>query len=62
MCHCKRNYDRARLDADKTAKPKTRIIHHPDIGKLVGPSIPLVHPEYEDENGKRIPLQTLKNA
>lgn len=48
---------KARLDADKTAKPKTRIVHHPPPGKLAGPGIPPVDPELEDvATGARTPL------
>jgi hypothetical protein len=46
----------ARLDADKTAQPLTRIVHHPPRGGCISPRMPLVAPEYEDENGKRTPL------
>jgi hypothetical protein len=45
----------ARLDADKTAKPLTSIVHHTEGGTLKGPGIPLVNPEWE-EGGKRIAL------
>lgn len=44
---------KARLDADRTAEPLTRIVHHPKRGDCIGPAIPLVRPQYEDENGKR---------
>lgn len=47
---------RARLDADRTAEPLTRIEHHPPRGGCIGPYMPLVNPEYVDENGKRTPL------
>ena len=47
---------RARLDADRTAEPLTRIEHHPPHGGCIGPYMPLVNPEYVDENGKRTPL------
>lgn len=46
----------ARLDADRTAQPLTRIVHHPPHGACIGPHMPLVNPEYEDENGKRTAL------
>jgi hypothetical protein len=47
----------ARIDADKRAKPKTRLIHHPSGGKLAGPGMPLVDPELEDvDSGARTPL------
>ncbi len=48
--------ERARLDTDGTAKPKTRIIHHPPEMACMGPGTPLHAPEYEDEKGKRTPL------
>ena len=47
---------RARLDADRTAEPLTRIEHHPPHGGCISPYMPLVNPEYVDENGKRTPL------
>jgi hypothetical protein len=47
---------KARLDADGTAKPLTRIVHHPPKDARVGPGIPLHAPEHEDEHGKRTPL------
>lgn len=48
---------RARLDADGTASPKTRIIHHPNPEHCIGPHTPLSRPELEDvETGDRIPL------
>lgn len=46
----------ARLDAEGTAKPKTRIVNHPKSGWCVGPATVLIAPEYEDENGDRISL------
>lgn len=46
----------ARLDADRTAQPLTRIVHHPPHGGCLSPYMPLVNPEYEDENGKRTAL------
>jgi len=46
----------ARLDADGTAQPLTRIISHPPVNWCVGPGTRLVQPEYEDQSGKRIPL------
>jgi len=48
---------RARLDADGTAKPLTRIIHHPPVGVCVGPGTTLIQPEYEDAAGKRTPIR-----
>lgn len=50
------NTTKARIDADRTAKPRTRIVHHPVPGTLVGPGTKLHRPEWEDENGDRIPL------
>lgn len=47
---------RARLDADRTARPLTRIEHHPPHGGCISPYMPLVNPEYVDENGKRMAL------
>lgn len=46
----------ARLDANRTAQPRTRIVHHPPRNACLGPHMPLVNPEYEDENGSRVPL------
>jgi hypothetical protein len=48
--------EKARLDADGTAQPKTRIVHHPPENGCVGPGTPLHNPEYEDESGVRAPL------
>lgn len=47
---------KARLDADGTAKPKTRIVHHPNRDHCVGPGMKLNRPEFEAEDGTRIPL------
>ena len=47
---------RARLDADRTAEPLTRIEHHPPHGGCVSPYMPLVAPEYVGANGERVPL------
>jgi len=47
---------KARLDADKTAKPKTRIIKHVPVGQCVGPHTHLTDLEYEDEDGLRTKL------
>lgn len=46
----------ARLDADGTARPKTRIVHHPVAGNCFGPGVPLRDPEWESESGERIKL------
>ncbi len=47
----------ARLDADRTAKPKTRIVNHPKAGHCVGPGAPLRKPELEDTATKaRTPM------
>lgn len=43
----------ARLDADRMAKAKTRIVHHPNIEHCVGPGGKLSNPEYENEYGER---------
>ncbi len=57
---------RARLDADKTAKPRTRIVTHVEVGErcsIAGPGIPLLNPEYvDDETGERTPLVTPLSA
>ena len=37
----------ARVDADRTAKPLTRIVSHPKAGWCVGPGTVLVDPEFE---------------
>lgn len=47
----------ARLDADGSAKPLTRIVHHPKEGGRIGPGMVLINPEYETEEGERIPLK-----
>lgn len=47
----------ARLDADRTAVPISRIVHHPPAGACVGPGSRLVQPEYEDDKGVRTPLK-----
>lgn len=52
----------ARLDADRTAQPLTRIVHHPPREGCIGPYMPLVAPEYEDEHGKRTPLDAPATA
>lgn len=49
----------ARLDADRTAKPLTRIISHPPVTWCVGPGTRLIDPEYEDAEGKRHPIISL---
>ena len=46
----------ARLDADRTAVPLTRIEHHPPHGGCISPYMPLVNQEYVDADGKRPPL------
>lgn len=47
---------KARLDEDRTAKPMSRIIHHPAFNQtIVDPGMPLYSPEYEN-NGERQPL------
>lgn len=46
----------ARLDADRTAKPLTRIVQHVRPGDAVGPGRPLHEPEHEAEDGTRTPL------
>lgn len=47
---------RARLDAERTAKPLTRIIAHVQAGEMVGPGI-TVPMALETETGDRIPLK-----
>jgi hypothetical protein len=49
----------ARVDHDRTAKPLTRIVHHPDVSKCFGPGSKLTRPEYEAEDGTRTPLEDL---
>lgn len=49
---------RARLDADRTAEPLTRIVHHPPRGGCLSPYMPLVNPEYVGDDGTRTPLGT----
>ena len=46
----------ARLDADGTAVPKTKIIHHPNPDNCMSPGMPLHNPELQLENGERILL------
>lgn len=46
----------ARLDADRTATGKTRIVIHPPEGACIGPGMAMPDPEYEDEEGKRMSL------
>lgn len=46
----------ARLDADGTAEPLTRIVHHPREGACQGPQSTLVNPELVQADGTRVPL------
>lgn len=46
---------KARLDADKTAKPLTRIVGHVSDNKVIGPGL-VTADSYETEEGERIPL------
>lgn len=48
--------DKARLDADGTAKAKTRIVGHARPGDVVGPGVPARRLEHEAEDGGRTPL------
>lgn len=50
----------ARLDADRTATGKTRIVHHPSVGERIVSGGPLVRPEYEAEDGTRVPLTEVR--
>jgi len=43
----------ARIDADRTAKPLTSIVHHPPIQWCVGPGTRLIDPEYVGCDGRR---------
>ena len=47
---------KARLDADGTAKGKTRIVCHPKVGDCFGSGMTLIDPQYETEQGERITL------
>ena len=47
---------KARLDADGTAKGKTRIVTHHNVDHCFGPGVALNRPEYETEQGERITL------
>jgi len=49
---------KARLDADRTAKPLTRLVKHAPIGQCVSPNMASHGDtlEYEDESGSRTPL------
>jgi hypothetical protein len=51
---------KARLDKDKSAKPLTRIVHHPNPNHCIAHgllgSVAVFHPEYEDETGARTSL------
>jgi hypothetical protein len=46
----------ARVDADKTAKPKTRLIGHARRGDCVGPSSHPADAIEDVETGERTPL------
>lgn len=50
------NTRRARLDADRTAKPLSRIVSHPPRAWCSGPGTILVDPEYELPDGVRLAL------
>ena len=50
----------ARLDADRSAKPRTRLVQHARPGDAVGPGRPLREPEYED--GSRVALAAAAEA
>lgn len=53
---------RARLDADRTAKPKTRLIGHANAGHCLGPgSVPADALE-DTETGKRTPLTQAQDS
>lgn len=52
----------ARVDAEGTAKPKSRIVHHPKADDCQGPGMALKNPEYEQEGGTRIPLKATKKT
>lgn len=49
----KKNVEKARLDADRSAKPKTRLMkHHPNNGNCIGPqTIPIGMTLLDDETG-----------
>ena len=49
-------HPRARLDAEGTAQPLTRIVSHPQRDWCLGPGMAMVEPEYEDQHGHRTPL------
>lgn len=49
---------KARLDADKTAKPLSRIVGHTNPNWVQGPWINIPE-EYRDEEDNRIPLSTI---
>lgn len=44
----------ARLDADRTATARSRIVTHARPGDRIGPGAPLRDPQYEDETGARV--------
>ena len=46
---------KARLDADKTAKPLTKLVGHAKIGDCVGPGV-TVADQWRHEDGTSIPL------
>jgi hypothetical protein len=46
---------KARLDADRTAKPKSSIVGHAKTGDCVGPNI-TIPDEYRNDDGARVPL------
>lgn len=47
----------ARLDPHGTEKPRTRIVTHANPDHCFGPGVPLNRPEYEAEDGSRVPLE-----
>lgn len=53
---------KARLDSEGTAKPLTKIVHHPVAGHCIGPGTPLRNPELVDEDGTRTPLAADRTA
>lgn len=48
------NTAKARLDADRTAKPKTRLVKRGPANQVVAPHLPATH--IEDEDGTKTPI------
>lgn len=51
--------EKARLDADKTATPKTKLVRQHPAGACIGPQHGATHVDHED--GSRTPLYVPRN-